>query len=105
MGETTDRLLDEILRRHMLTLNRAGDLVELETYHGRGARSAALADQLERLGQRQKTPKTLSEEMEMLHLKAATVPPLKHSPTLPPLDSNGHVLDLRAGGLVKKIKD
>ena len=46
--------------------------------------------------------KSLSEEMEMLHLKAATIPPMQHARTLPPLNSDGHILDLRAGGLVKK---
>ena len=101
----TSELLDDLqssLERHRMTLNRDGDLVELAGYHGRGARSA-LAEQLGQVLKPEKSAKkSLSEEMEMLHLKAATIPPMQHARTLPPLDSDGNILDMRAGGLVKK---
>ena len=108
----SNELLDDLqssLERHRMTLNRDGDLVDLAGYHGRGARSA-LAEQLGQVLKPEKSAKkSLSEEMEMLHLKAATIPPMQHARTLPPLDSHGNVLpkcngklDLRAGGLVKK---
>ena len=64
---------------------------------------SALVEQLSKaLRQKQRPQKYLWQEMDGLGFKQDSPPVMQHARTLPSLDEDGNVLDMRDGGRVAK---